>query len=211
MGPNNIPMDAQNADLIAPPTSDHGDVPNSKWPFSFSHNRLQTGGWARQENTEVMPVATALASVNMRLEAGAIRELHWHKTSEWAYVLKGYTQVTAVDTQGRNFLGTVGPGDLWFFPPGIPHSLQATNDSAEGSEFLLIFDDGAFSEDATFLLTDWLSHVPAEVIQKNFQVNNSQAFDHIPAQELYIFPGSEHLFLLVGFTDVSKLLPLVTL
>lgn len=32
------------------------------------------------------------------------------------------------------------------------------------------------------------------VIQKNFQVNNSQAFDHIPAQELYIFPGSEDLF-----------------
>ena len=31
-----------------------------------------------------------------------------------------------------------GPGDLWYFPPGIPHSLQATNDSADGSEFLLV-------------------------------------------------------------------------
>ncbi|KAK7467477.1 hypothetical protein VKT23_004530 [Stygiomarasmius scandens] len=130
-----------------------------------------------------------MASVNMRLEAGAIRELHWHKTSEWAYVLKGTTQVTSVDAEGRNFVANVGPGDLWFFPPGIPHSLQATDDDPDGSEFILIFDDGAFSEDATFLLTDWLSHVPAEVIQKNFQASKG-AFDHIPAQELYIFPAA---------------------
>ncbi|KAJ7239409.1 oxalate decarboxylase [Mycena haematopus] len=189
LGPSNIPMEQQNPDLLAPPTSDNGDVSNAKWPFAMSHNRLQAGGWARQQNIEVLPIATSMASVNMRLEAGAIRELHWHKTSEWAYVMSGSTQVTAVDTDGKNFLATVGPGDIWFFPPGIPHSLQATNDSADGSEFLLIFDDGAFSEDSTFLLTDWLSHIPAEVIQKNFQAN-AEAFSHIPAKELYIFPGS---------------------
>ncbi|KAG6894869.1 hypothetical protein C0992_004256, partial [Termitomyces sp. T32_za158] len=89
-------------------------------------------------------------------------ELHWHKTSEWAYILKGKTQVTSVDTMGRNFISTVGPGDLWFFPPGIPHSLQGTDDDPEGTEFLLVFDDGEFSEDSTFLVTDWLSHVPVE-------------------------------------------------
>ncbi|KAJ7692118.1 oxalate decarboxylase [Mycena rosella] len=189
LGPANGPLEQENPDLLAPPTTDSGSLSNAKWPFTLSHNRLQTGGWARQENIGVMPMATSMASVNMRLEAGAIRELHWHKTSEWAYVLSGSTQVTAVDAEGRNFLATVGPGDLWFFPPGIPHSLQATNDSADGSEFILVFDDGAFSEDSTFLLTDWLAHVPAEVIQKNFQAN-AAAFSHIPAKELYIFPSS---------------------
>lgn len=54
-----------------------------------------------------------------------------------------------------------GPGDLWYFPAGIPHSLQATADDEDGSEFLLIFDDGSFSEDSTFLLSDWMSHIPA--------------------------------------------------
>ncbi|KAF8888975.1 oxalate decarboxylase [Mucidula mucida] len=189
MGPDNIPIDLQNPDLLTPPTTDSGTVKNAKWPFSFSHNRLQTGGWARQENIGVMPIATAMASVNMRLEPGAVRELHWHKTSEWAYVLKGTTQVTAVDSEGRNFIGNVGPGDLWFFPAGIPHSLQATGDDPDGSEFILVFDDGDFSEDSTFLLTDWLAHVPAEVIQKNFQATSPEAFAHIPAKELYIFPA----------------------
>ncbi|KAK7050985.1 hypothetical protein VNI00_005097 [Paramarasmius palmivorus] len=188
MGPSNPPLELQNPAMLAPPTSDNGEVGNPKWSFSLSANRIQTGGWARQQNTKVMPIAQNLAAVDMRLEAGAIRELHWHDTSEWAYVLKGTAQVTSIDTEGRNFRGNVGPGDLWFFPAGLPHSLQATNDDPDGCEFLLIFPDGNFSEDDTFLLTDWLAHVPAEVIQKNFQLNSSKPFSHIPAKPLYIFP-----------------------
>ncbi|KAF8230591.1 oxalate oxidase [Tricholoma matsutake] len=187
-GPTDESMVLQNLDLIAPPTTDHGTVNNAKWPFSLSHNRLQTGGWARQQNAGVMPIATAMAGVNMRLEPGAVRELHWHKTSEWAYVIKGSTQVTAVDAQGRNFVQTVNAGDLWFFPPGVPHSLQATDADPQGTEFLLVFNDGAFSEDETFLLTDWMAHVPAEVLALNFQTNIS-AFANLPASELYIFPA----------------------
>ncbi|THV03649.1 Bicupin, oxalate decarboxylase/oxidase [Dendrothele bispora CBS 962.96] len=185
VGPSNPELELENADLLAPPTTDSGTVMNAKWPFTLSHNRLQTGGWARQQNVDQMPIATSMAGVDMRLEAGAIRELHWHKTSEWAYVLKGTTQVTAVDANGRNFVGNAGPGDLWFFPAGVPHSLQATADDPDGSEFLLasIYSHG------TFLLTDWLAHVPFEVILKNFQATDPEAFSHIPAQQLYIFPS----------------------
>lgn len=54
-----------------------------------------------------------------------------------------------------------------------------------------VFDDGSFSEDSTFLLTDWLAHVPKEVLAKNFQTDIS-AFDKIPGQELYIFPAGAY-------------------
>ncbi|KAF7335580.1 Oxalate oxidase [Mycena venus] len=174
----NLPIEQENPDVLAPPTTDAGDVKNAKWPLDLSHMRLQTGGWSRQENTDMLPIGTAMAAVDMRLEAGAIRELHWHTASEWAYVLAGWTQISAVDQDGRNFLATVGPGDLWFFPPGIPHSLQATNQTEGGSEFLLVFDNGAFSDDGTFLLTDWMSHVPYEVIMKNFQANKGGILAH---------------------------------
>ncbi|KAI0090189.1 oxalate decarboxylase [Irpex rosettiformis] len=192
LGPQNKPMDLQNADLLAPPSTDSGTVGNAKWPFSLSHNRLQTGGWARQQNVDVLPMATEMAAVNMRLEAGAIRELHWHKTAEWAFILKGSVQISVVNPDGQNFLSTVNTSDLWYFPAGVPHSLQATADDPDGSEFLLVFDSGDFSEDSTFLLTDWLAHVPKEVIAKNFQTQIS-AFNNIPGNELYIFPGSETL------------------
>ncbi|EED81598.1 candidate oxalate decarboxylase [Postia placenta Mad-698-R] len=184
----NVPLQLQNSDLLAPPTTDHGSVPNIKWPFTLSHNRLHTGGWARQQNIHDLPISTEMAGVDMRLEAGAIRELHWHTAAEWAYVLKGSTQVSTVTPDGQNYVATANQGDLWYFPPGQPHSLQATAQDPDGTEFLLVFDNGEFSEDSTFLLTDWLAHVPKEVLVRNFQATKS-AFDHIPDRELYIFPG----------------------
>ena len=79
-----------------------------------------------------------LASVNMRLDQGVIRELHWHKEAEWAYVLDGEVRITAIDYEGGNFIDDLKKGDLWYFPAGIPHSLQATNAEPDGTEFLLV-------------------------------------------------------------------------
>ncbi|KAF7980565.1 hypothetical protein HWV62_37729 [Athelia sp. TMB] len=101
----------------------------------------------------------------------------------------GDLRISTVTTDGQVYLEDVSEGDLWYFPPGQPHSIQAKNTTEAGAEFLLVFDSGSFSEDDTFLLTDWLAHVPKEVIAKNFQVDVS-AFDHIPSRQLYIFPGT---------------------
>jgi oxalate decarboxylase len=116
-----------------------------------------------------LPIAITLAGVDMRLNPGGVRELHWHKEAEWAYMLNGRARISAIDQEGRNFLDDVGVGDLWNFPAGLPHSIQALE---EGCEFLLVFDDGNFSEDSTFLITDWFNHTPKEVLAKNFGVSD---------------------------------------
>lgn len=54
---------------------------------------MNESGWARQENTVVMPGATKMAGVDMRLEAGAYRELHWHVAAEWSLVLNGSCRI----------------------------------------------------------------------------------------------------------------------
>lgn len=97
-------------------------------------------------------------------------------------------------------------GDLWYFPPGNPHSIQAKNTTQDGCEFLLVFDSGTFSEDATFLLTDWLAHVPKEVLAKNFGIPDLSAFDHIPERELYIFPCVWHYLLFSKWFSYSPTL-----
>ncbi|TDL25576.1 oxalate decarboxylase [Rickenella mellea] len=187
LGGQNIELDRQNPDFLAPPTTDNGVVGSAKWSFSLSHNRMGTGGWSRQQNVALMPIATAMASVNQRLEVGAVRELHWHTTAEWGFVLAGGISVTAINSDGQNFEDTINAGDIWYFPAGIPHSIQATDASPDGAELLLVFDNGNFAADSTFSLTDWMAHVPKEVLAKNFQINVT-AFDHIPAKELFIFP-----------------------
>jgi oxalate decarboxylase len=146
------------------------------------------GGWAREVTQRELPIATQLAAVNMRLNPGAIRELHWHKEAEWEFMLAGSARVTAIDPEGRNFIADIHEGDLWNFPAGIPHSIQGLD---EGCEFLLVFDHGGFSENETFLLTDWLTHTPRDVLAKNFGMSE-RAFANLPADiehERYIFPA----------------------
>jgi len=188
MGPRNVPLESENPDQLASPYTDNGTIPNLKFSFAAARNRLLTGGWAREVTIRELPVATELAGVNMRLKPGAIREMHWHKEAEWAYMLAGRARITAVDSEGRNFIDDVGVGDLWNFPSIIPHSIQGLE---EGCEFLLVFDNGSFSENETFLITDLFKHTPREVLAKNFGVSES-AFANLPVDivhDRYIFSG----------------------
>jgi len=186
-GPRNLSRDQENPDLLVPPRTDRGTLPNLRFSFSDAHMRLETGGWTRQVTSRELGVAKAMAGVNMRLKAGGVRELHWHKASEWAYMLYGTARVTAMDYDGNYFVDDVGVGDLWYFPSGVPHSIQGLG--PDGCEFLLVFDDGDFDEDNTFMIADWFKHTPPEVLGKNFGLPASM-FENTPAEsDRYIFPA----------------------
>ena len=187
MGPRNRDRERQNPDLVRPPSTDHGTLKNMRWSFADSHIRIEDGGWTRQTTIRELPTSVELAGVNMRLEEGVIRELHWHKEAEWAYVLSGQVRITALDTEGGSFIDDLEEGDLWYFPSGHPHSLQGL--SPNGTEFLLVFDDGRFSEDSTFILSDWLSRTPLAVVAENFRLP-PELFKSLPDKEKYIFQGS---------------------
>src|SRR5579863_731990 len=183
-GPKNTPLDAQNTDSRNPPPTDAGGVQTFKYPFSIAHKRLHQGGWSREVTVRELAVSTTMAGVDMRLTAGGVRELHWHTAAEWAYMLYGSARITAIDNDGRSFVADVKESDLWYFPTGIPHSIQGLN--PDGAEFLLVFDDGNFSEYATVLLSDWMAHTPKDVLAKNFGMPQS-SFGKLPEKELFIF------------------------
>jgi oxalate decarboxylase len=188
LGPRNIPIELENPDLLISPDTDAGTVPNLKFSFATARNRVLTGGWAREVTVRELPIATEIAGVDMRLKPGGIRELHWHKEAEWAYMIAGSARISLLDDQGRLFVDDVGVGDLWYFPSGFPHSIQGLED---GCEFLLVFDSGDFSENETFLITDWFNHTPLEVLAKNFDVPES-AFANLPTDighTRYMFAG----------------------
>ncbi|WP_299644048.1 oxalate decarboxylase family bicupin [Devosia sp.] len=188
LGPRNIPVEQENPDMLASPSTDAGTLPNLKFSYAAARNRITSGGWAREITVRELPISTTLAGVNMRLKPGGIRELHWHKEAEWAYMIAGRARITVVDTEGRNFIEDVGVGDLWNFPAGIPHSIQGLE---EGCEFLLVFDDGDFSENQTFLVSDWFAHTPSDVLAKNFGVSQSALANlpKDPERSRWIFAG----------------------
>jgi oxalate decarboxylase len=72
-----------------------------------------------------LPVATTLAGVNMSLEPGAVREMHWHTEAESAYMLSGCARIAAVEPTGRASADEVEEGDLWYFRPASRTPFQA--------------------------------------------------------------------------------------
>jgi oxalate decarboxylase len=190
-GPENIALLRENPGANTPPFTDHGNPAPIWYSFDLAAKRMQGGGWTHQVTDRELPQSKELAGVNMRLTAGSFRELHWHLADEWAIMLTGKARISVMQPDGKMFIDDIGAGDLWYFPAGFPHSIQGLE--GEGCEFLLVFDQGNFSEDDTFLLSEFLAHTPPEVVQKNMGWSR-QEWNQLSPTELYIFeaplPGS---------------------
>ena len=195
-GPENKSLLAENPSANNPPFTDHGNPGPIWFSFDLAPKRMQGGGWTHQVTQRELPPSKDLAGVNMRLTAGSFRELHWHTANEWAIMLTGKARVSVMQPDGKMFIDDVEAGDLWFFPAGFPHSIQGLKGdgpTGDGCEFLLVFDECGFSEDDTFLLSEFLAHTSPEMLEKNTGWSR-QVFDQLPPTELYIFeaplPGS---------------------
>lgn len=186
-GPVNKALLGENSSSNLPPDTDRGDVAPFWFSFELAHRRVQDGGWTRQVTQKDLPDSQDLAGVNMRLTAGSYRELHWHVANEWAYMLYGAARITVLNPDGTIFIDDVESGDLWYFPAGYPHSIQGLG--PDGCEFLLVFDQGTFSEYQTFLISEWLAHTPPEVLERNMNLP-AAAVKKLPGDEEYIFPGT---------------------
>ena len=185
-GPQNPALASQFPSAFSPPPTDVGDMPMFWASFNNAPRRIQNGGWARQVTQSDFQIAEEISGVNMRLIRGGIRELHWHQAAEWAYVTKGAVRVTTIDVEGRANVEDIGEGGLWYFPSGLPHSLQGIGE--DGAEFILAFDNGRQTEYNTLLLSDWMAHTPPDILAQNFNVP-ADTFSKIPLHQLYIFPG----------------------
>ena len=176
-------------------TADEGklaELPNFKYDIEAQTHWEGPGGSAKEATVAEFPISQSIAGVSMRLKPGAMRELHWHSlAAEWAYMLEGRCRVTVISPEGQAEVADFEVGDTWYFPRGHGHAVQ--NLGQEEAHFILVFDDGGFSEYETVLLTDWMAHTPHDVLSANFGVSQ-QAMEKMPRREKFIFqaavPGS---------------------
>lgn len=187
-GPRNPTLAGQIPSAGDPPATDVNGMPMFWSSFNLMHKRIQDGGWAREITQSDFQISKDVSGVNMRLGPGGVRELHWHQQAEWAIMIDGRCRVTVLDAEGRAAVRDVTADDLWYFPAGLPHSLQGLGPS--GAEFVLVFDNGRASEFNTLLLTDWIAHTPPNVLAENFNLPVS-AFQNVPVDQRWIYQGSE--------------------
>jgi len=170
-----------------PPVLAGAQLPSFRFQLGAVAPKSWNGGWAKEATVAQFPVSEKLAGVLMSLNPGGLRELHWHaNAAEWAYVIKGQCRVTTINPQGQSQIADFAAGDVWYFPRGFGHSIQGIG--AEDCLFVLVFDNGYFSEFGTFSISDWVGHTPPEVLAKNFGVAAS-TFANFPKREVYIAKG----------------------
>jgi oxalate decarboxylase len=165
----------------------HEPLQNFKFDIENSEGWVGEGGSAKQATVEELPVSESIAGVSMRLKPGGLRELHWHAiAAEWAYVIKGRVRGTVIAPNAQAESADFGPGDVWYFPKGHGHAVQCLG--PEDAHFILVFDDGHFSEFGTFSITDWISKTQANVASKNLGLS-PEVLARIPKGEMYIGLG----------------------
>jgi oxalate decarboxylase len=163
------------------------ELPNFRYPMEQQTGKVAEGGTAKEATVKQLPISTGLAGVSMRLHPGGVRELHWHaNAAEWAFVLKGRVRTTVIGPDAQAETNDFEPGDVWYFPRGHGHAVQ--NLGRDEAHFILVFDNGAFSEHGTFSVTDWLGHTPPEVLAQGLGLPAAE-FAKFPRDELYIIKG----------------------
>jgi oxalate decarboxylase len=164
------------------------DLPTFKFPLEKSKAKVIGKSTAREATVEQLPISKGIAGVSMALEPGGMRELHWHATAaEWAFVDRGRVRTTVLSPGGYRETNDFEPGDVWYFPRGHGHMLQCLG--KEPCHFVLIFDNGYFSEFGTFSITDWIGHTPKALLAKNFGLPES-TFEGFPKEEVYFARGA---------------------
>ena len=72
------------------PQTDNGTVPSFKYSFDLAHKENDSGGWTRLVTVRELAASKTTAGVETRLFTGGARELHWHVSAEWAFMIYGF-------------------------------------------------------------------------------------------------------------------------
>lgn len=164
------------------------ELPTFKFALEKSTGKVIGKSFGKEATVTQLPISKGIAGVSMQLEPGAMRELHWHASAaEWAFVIEGRVRTTVINPLGNAETNDFRPGDVWMFPRGHGHMLECLGDKP--THFILIFDNGYFSEFGTFSITDWLGHTPKHILAKNFGLPES-AFEDFPKREVYFARGA---------------------
>src|SRR5262249_19093895 len=173
---------------VPDPLLEGKELPTFKFALEKSEGKVIGKSSGKEATVKQLPISRGIAGVSMRLEPGAMRGLHWHATpAEWAFVISGRVRTTVIDPRGYAETNDFEPGDVWYFPRGHGHMLECLGERP--CHFILIFDNGYFSEFGTFSITDWIGHTPKALLAKNFSLPEA-TFNEFPREEVYFARGT---------------------
>jgi oxalate decarboxylase len=159
--------------------------------------RVERDGGSRVDVTaDQLPLLSGMALATLALEAGAVREPHWHpNAAELSFCLEGSARMTIVEPGGQRVSMAVAAGDLAFVPRGFIHDIE--NTGAGTTRFVVCFSHERYED---LNLSTSLTQMPERVLRSTFGADRG-AFDWVePLSEPAFIapsgaaaePGPEH-------------------
>src|SRR3954463_747366 len=91
------------------------ELPTFKFALEKTKGKVIGNSYGKEATVEEFPISKGIAGVSMKIEPGAMRELHWHATAaEWAFVNKGRVRTTVLGPLGYTETNDFEPGDVWY-------------------------------------------------------------------------------------------------
>lgn len=141
-----------------------------KSKLQFTHRMLAqeplitSGGEVRITDSTNFPLSKTVAAAHLRIDPGAIREMHWHPNAdEWSYFMRGRARVTIFAAEGNARTFDYVAGDVGIVPKNMGHFIENLSDD-EPVEVLEIFRADRFQD---FSLFQWLGETPRRMVAEH--------------------------------------------
>ena len=158
------------------------DPPSFRYRLEQAKPRLGPGGITRGASVREFPASVGVAGVSMRLEAGGLRELHWHPgADEWQYYIEGTAEMSVFLAQGTVVTEQLEAGDVGYAPMGAGHYIKNTGPGP--LKVLIGFNNPRYESNE---LSAWLAANPTDILATNLGV---------PAELARTLPKESHFFI----------------
>lgn len=130
-----------------------------------------SGGEVRITDSSNFAISKTVAAAHLRIEPGAMREMHWHPNAdEWSFFIRGRARVTVFAAEGNARTFDYVPGDVGIVPKNMGHFVQNIGD--EPLEMLEIFRADRFRD---FSLFQWLGETPQRMVADHLFAGNKES------------------------------------
>jgi len=168
---------------------------NDSYTYHWSEQQpyVVPGGNVKIIDTTIFPISKDIAAALVTVEPGAMRELHWHQTSdEWNFFIKGSARITIYTAPQSSRTFDYTAGDVGYIPASNSHYIE--NTGTEDMIYLEVLKQGVFTD---ISVATWLALTPRQVVQDTLHLP-LDILNNLPKQKTYLKPGNTNLTALAG-------------
>jgi oxalate decarboxylase family bicupin protein len=156
--------------------------------WSQQEPHVAPGGSIKIIDTTTFPMATHFAAALVVIEPGAMRELHWHGTSDdWNFFIQGSVRITVYNAPRSSSTFDHTAGDVGYIPASNSHYIK--NTGIEDVIFLEVLQQAKFID---ISVAEWLALTPRQVVQDTLHLPD-ETLDNLPKTKTYLKPGNRNL------------------